>query len=65
MTDRQIFMEKLRLALKDRGISGDAAAFYLNDRFYDMLVQSSTDTTFIDKVDILADGTNVQEATGL
>lgn len=60
MTDRQLFMEKLRLALAERGISEDAAAFYLNDRFYDVLAQDSADNTSLDKVDIMADGIAAQ-----
>lgn len=56
MTDKQLFMDKLRTALAERGISDDDAAFYLNDRFYDILAKDSAENTALDKVDLMADG---------
>ncbi len=60
MTDRQLFMDKLRLALHERGVSDEDAAFYLNDRFYDILAKDSPENTELDKVDLMADGIAAQ-----
>ncbi len=55
MTDRQLFMEKLRTALMVRGVQGEDAAFYLNDRFYDILARESAENIALDRVDLMAD----------